>query len=74
MHKERKSPPRGERGLKLQTRGFPYEGLSSLPPRGAWIEILSYLSAISYNRGINKSLPPRGAWIEIPVHILGEKR
>ena len=34
----------------------------SLPPRGAWIEILSSLSA---REGQYWSLPPRGAWIEI---------
>ena len=37
----------------------------SLPPRGAWIEILT---PISVSRG-RKSLPPRGAWIEISYPI-----
>ena len=36
----------------------------SLPPRGAWIEILVF--PYESVRG-NESLPPRGAWIEIKV-------
>ena len=35
----------------------------SLPPRGAWIEIIELSKLIA----ALKSLPPRGAWIEIEV-------
>ena len=34
---------------------------TSLPVRGAWIEILSFL----HSAGVARSLPVRGAWIEI---------
>ena len=33
----------------------------SLPPRGAWIEIL----VADFEALLARSLPPRGAWIEI---------
>jgi len=53
--------PRGERGLKcLMCQPLPGIALS-LPPRGAWIEIVSYEALITDHM----SLPPRGAWIEI---------
>ena len=37
--------------------------LLSLPPRGAWIEILKMLKVT----GTLESRPPRGAWIEIDI-------
>ena len=37
--------------------------MTSLPSRGAWIEICAYLNAPTHS----ESLPSRGAWIEIPV-------
>ena len=57
---ERRSP-RGERGLKLFCSMLSSFIFSSLPPRGAWIEIMKPWKA----ERICESLPPRGAWIEI---------
>ena len=37
------------------------EGVSSLPTRGAWIEIFFVVTPVEYV----VSLPTRGAWIEI---------
>ena len=39
--------------------------IASLPPRGAWIEILP---ATCKRQREGMSLPPRGAWIEIFCH------
>ena len=41
----------------------------SLPPRGAWIEILPTICAAN----TTTSLPPRGAWIEISLGGGGKK-
>ena len=38
----------------------------SLPPRGAWIEIMNNMLEVI----IEESLPPRGAWIEIMNNML----
>ena len=54
--------PHGERGLKFKRLRKYFDGKQSLPPRGAWIEML--FSALS-NLVLRRSLPPRGAWIEI---------
>ena len=43
--------------------------LSSLPARGAWIEIFNCLSNLAARM---KSLPARGAWIEIVRRNGGE--
>ncbi len=53
--------PHGERGLKCYPQSAPLGGYSSLPTRGAWIEIcLPIQSTAGF-----LSLPTRGAWIEI---------
>ena len=57
----RSRSPCGERGLKSVSRTPQYGDYSSLPMRGAWIEI----SAAARNYADAKSLPMRGAWIEI---------
>ena len=57
--------PHGERGLKFAPEKLDIIKLTSLPPRGAWIEIPKYLEIALYF----SSLPPRGAWIEI-LHFL----
>ena len=43
------------------------EIVTSLPPRGAWIEI-PVLSG--FGSRLSWSLPPRGAWIEIYLMLL----
>ena len=53
--------PHGERGLKFDVWSDVKLPYWSLPPRGAWIEILDE----RYNMTFEESLPPRGAWIEI---------
>ena len=53
--------PCGERGLKSVNRHATAGTKSSLPMRGAWIEI----STASEYLGDDRSLPMRGAWIEI---------
>ena len=53
--------PHGERGLKLVRAETVKNESTSLPSRGAWIEIVC--SLVSYGR--DWSLPSRGAWIEI---------
>ena len=59
--KARRSP-HGERGLKLDQGVGSVELVTSLPSRGAWIEIV-------LGRRLDMpealSLPSRGAWIEI---------
>ena len=37
-------------------------GISSLPARGAWVEIPSVASIVAV---VSESLPARGAWVEI---------
>ena len=55
-------PPHGGRGLKSESI-LPYvRTVSSLPARGAWIEI-SALRGWLYRASV--SLPARGAWIEM---------
>ena len=57
--------PRGERGLKSSMQRLPPRmSTSSLPSRGAWIEI----SAEDEAENCKESLPSRGAWIEIFVY------
>ena len=53
--------PHGERGLKLKYGSKGEAVKASLPPRGAWIEIVMVLPPFK----LSVSLPPRGAWIEI---------
>ena len=53
--------PCGERGLKLFDYVRHDVHKTSLPVRGAWIEI----SSSSADGAITESLPVRGAWIEI---------
>ena len=53
--------PHGERGLKSFYRDEEKRLASSLPSRGAWIEIISQPVSVKSLR----SLPSRGAWIEI---------
>ena len=55
--------PCGERGLKLDLDPDLKTEKSSLPMRGAWIEIMNYGFLGTYAR----SLPMRGAWIEILI-------
>ena len=54
--------PCGERGLKWLPWASAARGRSSLPVRGAWIEIMILLLGISRD---DLSLPVRGAWIEM---------
>ena len=53
--------PCGERGLKWKPIGSRGRPASSLPVRGAWIEIVIFAGTWR----LRKSLPVRGAWIEI---------
>ena len=57
--------PCGERGLKYGVLLFRARSPSSLPVRGAWIEILARF----YADIRQQSLPVRGAWIEIDQYI-----
>ena len=59
----RSRSPHGERGLKLLLVCHRRKKARSLPTRGAWIEILSWLIFLF---GV-MSLPTRGAWIEISI-------
>ena len=66
--------PRGERGLKCKEHPeyFDPSG-TSLPPRGAWIEIFCIVAMTIHKL---PSLPPRGAWIEIQTngtHLVPEE-
>ncbi len=45
--------------------------VTSLPARGAWIEIAEY--SVSNKFG-SRSLPARGAWIEILFQLIGTFR
>ena len=54
--------PHGERGLKYRVRAWERSPKTSLPSRGAWIEIVHEVNLICHYLG---SLPSRGAWIEI---------
>ena len=53
--------PCGERGLKYHRNGCGLCGSSSLPVRGAWIEMQPFLIHVEGRT----SLPVRGAWIEM---------
>ena len=54
--------PCGERGLKFSSENFAiYLSATSLPMRGAWIEIFDWMP---YAEKL-PSLPMRGAWIEM---------
>ena len=57
--------PCGERGLKWVDCVSGIGGITSLPVRGAWIEM-----PLSFTRepGLRASLPVRGAWIEIQLY------
>ena len=55
--------PCGERGLKSYPCPFCGSTVTSLPVRGAWIEIY-YIAPMATSC---TSLPVRGAWIEISV-------
>ena len=58
--------PCGERGLKSEVFTVkPQDIKTSLPVRGAWIEIVIIFYWIIFSF---KSLPVRGAWIEIHKH------
>ena len=59
--------PCGERGLKYHRNSCGLCGSSSLPVRGAWIEMQPFLIHVEGRT----SLPVRGAWIEI-VAALGD--
>ena len=54
--------PHGERGLKSQCGHGRITPSTSLPSRGAWIEIAMLLGCELRTKG---SLPSRGAWIEM---------
>ena len=54
--------------MKSHGANLPDALLQSLPVRGAWIEIVLWLSNIS----VPKSLPVRGAWIEMGEYIQQE--
>ena len=67
----RRRSPQGERGLKSEQRGHVRHAASSLPARGAWIEITSSLRKPTTPAW---SLPARGAWIEIVAgFVLGSR-
>ena len=53
--------PCGERGLKYKRPKKAYHRLTSLPVRGAWIEIVEAAALEPFFL----SLPVRGAWIEM---------
>ena len=43
MGEQKSRSPHGERGLKFQTVHKEFKVIRSLPSRGAWIEILTYV-------------------------------
>ena len=61
---ELRRSPRGERGLKLLSILAGVFGVTSLPSRGAWVEIEHGADA----GADGGSLPSRGAWVEMQAH------
>ena len=61
-YSSRRRSPCGERGLKCPALRYSEKSLTSLPVRGAWIEISGFLEPQPPHPS---SLPVRGAWIEI---------
>ena len=62
MQEHHSRSPCGERGLKSMPGGLTWYTTSSLPVRGAWIEMRSTRRSGCRR---TRSLPVRGAWIEM---------
>ncbi len=67
LHRHRRRPPRGGRGLKYELHRPDAQVSPSPPARGAWIEIPQQF-LLWFRR---KSPPARGAWIEMLIYRQG---
>ena len=67
LHLSGSRSPCGGRGLKSYIMNFVFDGLESLPLRGAWIEIFALPDIMICTI---LSLPLRGAWIEITPSLI----